>query len=63
MFKTCFPIVYALESDKSITVATKLAHDDLGSSLRRMPRDGAEMMQFSELNAAIAGLQLAYDSR
>ncbi|GJR02953.1 RNA-directed DNA polymerase, eukaryota, reverse transcriptase zinc-binding domain protein [Tanacetum coccineum] len=58
MFKSCFPRVYALEYDKSIMVAAKLAHDDLGSFVRRMPRDEAELMQFSELKTAFAGLQL-----
>nr|GEV59685.1 hypothetical protein [Tanacetum cinerariifolium] len=58
MFKSSYPRVYALEYDKSITVAAKLAQDDLGSSLRRMPRDEAELMQFSKLKMALAGLQL-----
>ncbi|GKB16653.1 RNA-directed DNA polymerase, eukaryota [Tanacetum coccineum] len=36
-----FPRVYALESDKKITVAAKINHNDLGYSLCRKPRDGA----------------------
>ncbi|GKC32087.1 hypothetical protein Tco_1039381, partial [Tanacetum coccineum] len=42
-FKSRFPRVYALESDKKITVATKMNHNDVGFSLRRLPRDGVEM--------------------
>ncbi|GJZ89135.1 RNA-directed DNA polymerase, eukaryota, reverse transcriptase zinc-binding domain protein [Tanacetum coccineum] len=57
-FKSCFPRVYALESNKMITVTAKLAHADLGYSLRRTPRDGAEMMQFLDLKANIDGVQL-----
>ncbi|PWA37461.1 RNA-directed DNA polymerase, eukaryota, Reverse transcriptase zinc-binding domain protein [Artemisia annua] len=57
-FKSRFPRVYALESNKLITVAAKLAHADLGSSLRRSPRDGAELVQFSELKTNIDDIQL-----
>ncbi|GJT68702.1 retrotransposon protein, putative, ty1-copia subclass [Tanacetum coccineum] len=51
-------IVYALESNKLITVAVKLAHEDLGYSLRRMSRDGVEMMQFLELKVNLDDFQL-----
>nr|GEU37934.1 RNA-directed DNA polymerase, eukaryota, reverse transcriptase zinc-binding domain protein [Tanacetum cinerariifolium] len=57
-FKSRFPIVYALELNKLITVAAKLAHADLGFSLRRSPRDGTELEQFSKLKANIEGVQL-----
>ncbi|GKA85424.1 RNA-directed DNA polymerase, eukaryota, reverse transcriptase zinc-binding domain protein [Tanacetum coccineum] len=53
-----FPRIYALETDKSISVAEKLAQVDLSFSLRRNPRDGVEMSQFSELKAILDGLQL-----
>ncbi|GKB01746.1 RNA-directed DNA polymerase, eukaryota, reverse transcriptase zinc-binding domain protein [Tanacetum coccineum] len=42
--RSCFPRVYALKADKSITVAGKLAQVDLAFSLRRKPRDGVEML-------------------
>nr|GEW55332.1 RNA-directed DNA polymerase, eukaryota [Tanacetum cinerariifolium] len=54
-FSTGFPRIFALEDDKSITVARKMAHDDLTFSLRRNPRDGAEAMQFSKLKAILDG--------
>ncbi|GKB05425.1 RNA-directed DNA polymerase, eukaryota, reverse transcriptase zinc-binding domain protein [Tanacetum coccineum] len=57
-FKSCFPRVYVLESNKLITVAAKLAHEDLGYSLRRMPRDGVEMMQFLKLKVNLDGFEL-----
>ncbi|GKE18936.1 hypothetical protein Tco_1426513 [Tanacetum coccineum] len=41
IFKYRFPRVYALETNKMITVEAKLAHENLGCSLRRVPRDGA----------------------
>ncbi|GJX38732.1 hypothetical protein Tco_0252035 [Tanacetum coccineum] len=44
-FKTLFPRIYALESDKSVSVATKMAHPSLGFSLRRKPRGGKEQVQ------------------
>nr|GEY37364.1 RNA-directed DNA polymerase, eukaryota, reverse transcriptase zinc-binding domain protein [Tanacetum cinerariifolium] len=39
--------VYELKSFKKITVEAKLAHDNLGYSLQRYPRGGAEFEQFS----------------
>nr|GEW81979.1 RNA-directed DNA polymerase, eukaryota, reverse transcriptase zinc-binding domain protein [Tanacetum cinerariifolium] len=58
-FSTSFPRIFSLEDYKSITVARKMAHDDLPFSLRRNPRDGAEVMQFSELKAILDGLLLS----
>nr|GEX58029.1 RNA-directed DNA polymerase, eukaryota [Tanacetum cinerariifolium] len=57
-FKNRYPRVYALELEKLISLADKLEHVDLGSSLRRMPRDGVKLMQFSELKTSLKGLQL-----
>ncbi|GJW00537.1 hypothetical protein Tco_1555788 [Tanacetum coccineum] len=48
-FKSRFPRVYALESDKKITMAAKMNHNVLGFSLRRAPRDGVEMGQFRDM--------------
>ncbi|GJR63467.1 RNA-directed DNA polymerase, eukaryota [Tanacetum coccineum] len=58
-FKTKFPRVYALESDKKITVASKMNHNDFGLSLRRAPRDGVELEQFNNLNVFLAGTMLS----
>nr|GFC17064.1 hypothetical protein [Tanacetum cinerariifolium] len=52
-FKTSFPRIYALESDKNLTVADKMAHNDVAFSLRHQPRDGAEMEQFRALSIVI----------
>ncbi|GJX65365.1 RNA-directed DNA polymerase, eukaryota [Tanacetum coccineum] len=48
---------------KKITVATKMNHNDVGFSLRRSPRDGVEMEQFSSLNAFLEGTVLSVDIR
>ncbi|GJU70384.1 RNA-directed DNA polymerase, eukaryota, reverse transcriptase zinc-binding domain protein [Tanacetum coccineum] len=58
-FKTKFPRVYALESDKKINVASKMNHNDVGLSLRRAPRDGVEFEQFNNLNVFLAGTMLS----
>nr|GEV71324.1 RNA-directed DNA polymerase, eukaryota [Tanacetum cinerariifolium] len=57
-FKTSFPRIYALESDKNLTVADKMAHNDFAFSLRRQPRDGVEMEQFRALSIVIEGVLL-----
>ncbi|GJX92440.1 reverse transcriptase domain-containing protein [Tanacetum coccineum] len=57
-FKYRFPRVYALESNKNVMVAEKLASENLGCSLRRIPRDGTENSQFLELVAILNGFQL-----
>nr|GFA56451.1 RNA-directed DNA polymerase, eukaryota, reverse transcriptase zinc-binding domain protein [Tanacetum cinerariifolium] len=61
-FKTKFPRVYALESDKKITVASKMNHNDVGVSLRRAPRDGVELEQFNSLNVFLIGKILSYSN-
>nr|GFB64780.1 hypothetical protein [Tanacetum cinerariifolium] len=45
--------IYALEYDKNLTVADKMAHDDIAFLLRRQPRDGVEMEQFRALSIVI----------
>ncbi|GJZ85929.1 RNA-directed DNA polymerase, eukaryota [Tanacetum coccineum] len=57
-FKSRFPRVYALESDKKITVAAKMNHNVLGFSLRRAPRDGVEMEQLRDMIAILEGVKL-----
>ncbi|GJT42222.1 RNA-directed DNA polymerase, eukaryota, reverse transcriptase zinc-binding domain protein [Tanacetum coccineum] len=41
-FKNMFPRAYALETCKTINVASKLSHDNLSYSFRRDPRGGVE---------------------
>ncbi|GKC08198.1 hypothetical protein Tco_0999808, partial [Tanacetum coccineum] len=48
-FKSCFPRVYALETDKKIFVADKLNHNVADSTLRRLPRNGVEIDQYRAL--------------
>nr|GEU60225.1 RNA-directed DNA polymerase, eukaryota [Tanacetum cinerariifolium] len=55
IFKTSFPRIYALESDKKHTVVSKMIHNEVGFSLRRQPRDGVEMEQFRALTKAVEG--------
>ncbi|GJR52786.1 RNA-directed DNA polymerase, eukaryota [Tanacetum coccineum] len=57
-FKSRFPRVYALESDKKITVAAKMNHNGLGFSLRRAPRDVVEMEQLRDMIAFLEGVKL-----
>nr|GEX37007.1 RNA-directed DNA polymerase, eukaryota, reverse transcriptase zinc-binding domain protein [Tanacetum cinerariifolium] len=57
-FKTSFPRIYALESDKNLTVADKMAHNDTAFALRRQPRDGVEMEQFMALSIVIEDVLL-----
>nr|GEZ48509.1 hypothetical protein [Tanacetum cinerariifolium] len=57
-FKTSFPRIYALEFDKNLIVADKMAHNDTAFSLRRQLRDGVEMEQFRALSIVIEGVLL-----
>nr|GEZ66361.1 RNA-directed DNA polymerase, eukaryota, reverse transcriptase zinc-binding domain protein [Tanacetum cinerariifolium] len=57
-FKTSFPRIYALESDKNLIVVDKMAHNDTAFSLRRQPKDGVEMEQFRALSIVIEGVLL-----
>ncbi|GJY56640.1 RNA-directed DNA polymerase, eukaryota [Tanacetum coccineum] len=57
-FKSLYPRLYALESDKKVTVATKIAQSDLCSLLRRMPRGWVEQQQLSNLCLKVEGLIL-----
>ncbi|GJS73077.1 RNA-directed DNA polymerase, eukaryota, reverse transcriptase zinc-binding domain protein [Tanacetum coccineum] len=56
--KTRFPRVYALESCKDITVASKTSHLNFASSLRRSPRGGVEQHQFEELRLLVGDTRL-----
>nr|GEY02133.1 RNA-directed DNA polymerase, eukaryota [Tanacetum cinerariifolium] len=54
-FKTLYLRIYALESDKSILVAAKMAHLSLGFSLRRDLRGGIEQVQMAEMLSQMEG--------
>ncbi|GJY31619.1 hypothetical protein Tco_0415114 [Tanacetum coccineum] len=51
-------MVYALESCKNVIVAVKMSHENVGHSLRRIPRGGVEQVQFLELLASMEGVIL-----
>ncbi|GJU52899.1 RNA-directed DNA polymerase, eukaryota, reverse transcriptase zinc-binding domain protein [Tanacetum coccineum] len=52
-FKSLYPRIYALETCKKINVSSKMAHDNLGISLRRTPRSGAELEQFNDMTNSL----------
>ncbi|GKB50952.1 RNA-directed DNA polymerase, eukaryota, partial [Tanacetum coccineum] len=54
--------IYALETQKNISVALKLSHDDLLCSFRRAPRAGAEELQYIQLVKIMEGITL-FDSK
>ncbi|GJZ10438.1 RNA-directed DNA polymerase, eukaryota, reverse transcriptase zinc-binding domain protein [Tanacetum coccineum] len=58
-FKDLFPRIYALEENKSCTVAQRLIIDDWSSVLRRLPRGGAESSQFHDLMEAVRQVTLS----
>ena len=47
-----------METCKNINVTSKLAHDNLGFSLRRIPRSGAELEQFNDMSNSLVVFQL-----
>ncbi|GJR41813.1 RNA-directed DNA polymerase, eukaryota [Tanacetum coccineum] len=47
--KILYPRIYALETNKNISVASKLGQNNLGLSLRRIPRGGVEQFQLEAL--------------
>nr|GEW48163.1 RNA-directed DNA polymerase, eukaryota [Tanacetum cinerariifolium] len=57
-FKSLYPRLFALESDKKVTVATKMANSDFCSSLWHMPRSGVEHQQLMGLRSKVEGLIL-----
>ncbi|GJX42078.1 RNA-directed DNA polymerase, eukaryota, reverse transcriptase zinc-binding domain protein [Tanacetum coccineum] len=57
-FKCLYPRVYALELCKSIDVASKMAHSNLGYSFSRDPRGGVEQAQFDFMLAKVEGTSL-----
>ncbi|GJW06231.1 hypothetical protein Tco_1568654 [Tanacetum coccineum] len=61
-FQSDFPRMYALETQKNISVALKLSYDDLLCSFRRAPRAGAEELQYIQLMKIMEGITL-FDSK
>ncbi|GJW55102.1 RNA-directed DNA polymerase, eukaryota, reverse transcriptase zinc-binding domain protein [Tanacetum coccineum] len=57
-FKDLYPRLYMLENMKEVTVAHKLAQEDLEWSFRRKVRSGCEMQQLNSLKAKIEGVIL-----
>ncbi|GJW29957.1 RNA-directed DNA polymerase, eukaryota, reverse transcriptase zinc-binding domain protein [Tanacetum coccineum] len=51
--KNLYPRMYALETCKSVTVGTKLAHSSLESSFRCKPRGGVEQEQYDALSGQV----------
>ncbi|GJV04923.1 RNA-directed DNA polymerase, eukaryota, reverse transcriptase zinc-binding domain protein [Tanacetum coccineum] len=57
-FKSLYPRLHALETCKSISVASKLSQPSLIHSFRRPPRGGVEEEQFSLLGSRTTGISL-----
>ncbi|GJW16417.1 RNA-directed DNA polymerase, eukaryota, reverse transcriptase zinc-binding domain protein [Tanacetum coccineum] len=57
-FKSLYPRIYALETCKNVTVAVKMSHENVGYSLRRIPRGGIEHVQFLEFSVSMKGVAL-----
>ncbi|GKA30168.1 hypothetical protein Tco_0716473 [Tanacetum coccineum] len=61
-FQSDFPRMYALETQKNISVALKLSHDDPLCSFRRAPRAGVEELQYIQLVKIMEGITV-FDSK
>ncbi|GKD63571.1 RNA-directed DNA polymerase, eukaryota [Tanacetum coccineum] len=59
ILKDIFPRVYALELDKSITVAAKKVQGTGTDSLRRHPIGGVESVQWSQVQSLVTDIHLA----
>nr|GEU33768.1 RNA-directed DNA polymerase, eukaryota, reverse transcriptase zinc-binding domain protein [Tanacetum cinerariifolium] len=57
-FKFLYLHIYALETCKQINVVSKMAHDNVGFSLRRIPISSAELEQFNDMSNFLVGFQL-----
>nr|GEV66205.1 RNA-directed DNA polymerase, eukaryota, reverse transcriptase zinc-binding domain protein [Tanacetum cinerariifolium] len=58
-FKSLFPRLYTLETQKKIDVASKLSHSGLDVSFRRPPRGGVDIHQFEHMKEKVKGCILA----
>nr|GFB71029.1 RNA-directed DNA polymerase, eukaryota, reverse transcriptase zinc-binding domain protein [Tanacetum cinerariifolium] len=54
-FKSLFPRLYALETQKKIDVASWFSHSGLDVSFRRPPRGGVELQQFEHMKEKVEG--------
>nr|GEU61206.1 RNA-directed DNA polymerase, eukaryota, reverse transcriptase zinc-binding domain protein [Tanacetum cinerariifolium] len=59
LFKSLFPRLYALKTQKEIDVASKLSHSGLDVSFRRPPMGGVEIKQFEHIKEKVEGCILA----
>ena len=59
MLRYQFPRLYALESNKRISVGAKFMHPSLDHSFRRNPRGGAEQEQLEELVVMMQDVSLS----
>ncbi|GKC14551.1 RNA-directed DNA polymerase, eukaryota [Tanacetum coccineum] len=58
IFKNIYPRLYALEENKSISVADKLCHSSLVHTFRRLPRGGVEEVQLDSLRTHMSDVIL-----
>nr|GEW50273.1 RNA-directed DNA polymerase, eukaryota [Tanacetum cinerariifolium] len=58
-FKSPFPWLYVLETQKKIDVASKLSHSGLDVLFHRPPRGGVEIQQFEHMKEKVEGCILA----
>nr|GFD01341.1 hypothetical protein [Tanacetum cinerariifolium] len=54
-FKSLYPRLYALETQKKIDVASKFSHSGLDVSFPRPPRCGVELQQFERMKKKVEG--------
>nr|GEW19152.1 RNA-directed DNA polymerase, eukaryota, reverse transcriptase zinc-binding domain protein [Tanacetum cinerariifolium] len=55
-FKSLFPRLYEVETQKKIDVASKLSHSGLDVLFRRPPRGGVKIQQFEHMKEKYSGL-------
>ncbi|GJS72037.1 RNA-directed DNA polymerase, eukaryota [Tanacetum coccineum] len=55
-FKSDYPRMYALETQKNVLVASKISHADILCSFRRAPRGGVKESQFFHLVKNVEGV-------
>nr|GEZ48824.1 RNA-directed DNA polymerase, eukaryota, reverse transcriptase zinc-binding domain protein [Tanacetum cinerariifolium] len=58
-FKSLYPRLYALETQKKIDVASKFSHSGLDVSFPRPPRCGVELQQFERMKKKVEGCIVA----
>nr|GEU75656.1 RNA-directed DNA polymerase, eukaryota, reverse transcriptase zinc-binding domain protein [Tanacetum cinerariifolium] len=57
-FNSLYPRIYALETQKNVTVASKMSHVDMPSLFCKAPRGGSKESQFIQLLRNMEGLSL-----